>query len=257
MITVREVTYDPLRHPTIKHKKARSKLPQPERTQPKLGRSRVVLIPILLFSFILVGFGGVVTARSIYSSFPEEEVVIIVPHEPVVNADGGISPVFSPEIQYWETDILRWAEQYELDPNLIATVMQIESCGDPNAGSSAGAQGLFQVMPFHFTAEEQTHMKHPETNAVRGLNYLKEGLKKSQGHVGLALAGYNGGHGVIDWGWAKMYNETRRYYYWGVGIYEDATNGKQTSSRLQEWLAAGGSSLCNQAAQTQSSLPPR
>ena len=34
-----------------------------------------------------------------------------------------------------------WAEQYSLDPDIIATIMQIESCGDPNAVSSAGAQG--------------------------------------------------------------------------------------------------------------------
>ena len=37
--------------------------------------------------------------------------------------DDGISDLFTPEIQYWEEDILAWGEEYGLDPNLIATVM--------------------------------------------------------------------------------------------------------------------------------------
>ena len=40
-------------------------------------------------------------------------------------------------------------------------------------------------------------------NATRGLDYLVGGLAKANGHVGLALAGYNGGHGVIGRGWAS------------------------------------------------------
>jgi len=158
---------------------------------------------------------------------------------------GGLAPLFTPEVQRWSARIQAWARAYGLDPNLIATVMQIESCGDPQARSASGALGLFQVMPFHFGAGEDP--LDPETNARAGLSYLAEALRKADGDLAQALAGYNGGHTVI--GRPERWTaETRRYVYWGTGIYEDARRGAAQSERLQEWLAAGGRSLCEQAA---------
>ncbi len=158
-----------------------------------------------------------------------------------------LSPVFSPSIQYWRDDLLRWGDEYSLDPNLLATVMQIESCGYPLAGSSAGAQGLFQVMPFHF--DEGEEMTDPDTNAMRGAAYLVQGLEISGGHAGLALAGYNGGHSVINRAYTNWPNETQRYYRWGGGIYREASAGWASSPTLSDWWSAGGSSLCAQAEQ--------
>jgi hypothetical protein len=43
--------------------------------------------------------------------------------------------------------------------------------------------------------------------------------------------------------------ETRRYVYWGSGIYADASSGASRSGRLEEWLAAGGAGLCRRASQ--------
>ncbi len=163
-----------------------------------------------------------------------------------VNYQGNISAVFSDEVKYWESDIVRWAGEHHLDPNMVATVMQIESCGDPQALSNAGAQGLFQVMPFHFTAGE--NMLDPDTNARRGLNYLAERLQQTGGDVGKAFAGYNGGHVAAGSSWDSWASETQRYYVWSTGIYEDAKSGLTESPTLQQWVAAGGISLCQQAA---------
>jgi len=133
-----------------------------------------------------------------------------------------------------------------VDPNLAATVMQIESCGDPQAVSASGAQGLFQVMPFHFEAGED--MLDPDNNAAHGLAYLALGLTRAGGQADSAMAGYNGGHSQIGKQAALWPAETRRYTYWGSGIYQAASSGADASERLQEWLAAGGESLCQQAA---------
>jgi len=164
--------------------------------------------------------------------------------------------VFTPEVQHWSTQIVGWSRQYDIDANLLATVIQLESCGDFAAGSGAGAQGLFQVMPFHFTPGED--MYDPDTNAKRAIAYLKGGLEKADGHVGLALAGYNGGWGVIDLGWSQWYTETKVYYLWGSQIYLDAINGKTLvqSAALLNWLSAGGSRLCAQAAARQATPVP-
>jgi soluble lytic murein transglycosylase-like protein len=160
-------------------------------------------------------------------------------------ADGTLAPLFTPEVQFWTNNILRWSADAGIDPNLAATVMQIESCGHPDVVSSAGASGLFQVMPFHFLGLEDRF--DPDTNARRGLDYLRRSLEAAGNDPRLAFAGYNGGIGVIGRGESGWAAETIRYVYWGMGIYEDAINGASESTRLNEWLAAGGASLCARA----------
>lgn len=165
---------------------------------------------------------------------------------PPAPATGGISPLFTPEVQHWAPQIIAWANEFGIDPNMAATVMQIESCGDPNAVSSAGAQGLFQVMPFHFDPGE--NMQDPDTNARRGMAYLALGMQQTGGDTSRTFAGYNGGHGTAAKPWDQWPNETQRYYVWSTGIYRDAVAGNPTSETLNNWLAAGGAGLCRQAA---------
>ena len=160
-------------------------------------------------------------------------------------SSSALSPIFTPEIQYWGEDIVRWANAASVDPNLAAVVMQIESCGDPQALSRSGAMGLFQVMPFHFHRGENGF--NPETNALRGMNYLSRSLSTGGGNPRLALAGYNGGIGVIsrsEWAWPA---ETKRYVLYGAPIYEDARSGAASSVMLGEWYRKYGASLCRQA----------
>ena len=158
-----------------------------------------------------------------------------------------LSPIFTPTVQYWGNSLFAWSAALGLDPNLAATVMQIESCGDPRALSTSGAMGLFQVMPFHFYTTDDPY--NPETNAQRGLGYLVRSLERAGGDPRMALAGYNGGIGLIgraEWTWPA---ETKRYVYFGGQIYEDARTGQSTSDRLNEWFTQYGAGLCNQAAQ--------
>lgn len=157
---------------------------------------------------------------------------------------GLIAPTFSPEVQRWAGEIGGWAEQYGLDPDLMATVMQIESCGHPTVSSPAGAQGLFQVMPFHFADGEA--MLDPNTNALRGAGVLKECLRYSNGDVRGALACYNGGPALITRPTDQWPAETQRYVVWGEGVYADAKANAE-SATLDAWLRAGGASLCNAA----------
>ena len=156
-----------------------------------------------------------------------------------------LSPIFRPEVLYWSNTIQSWAASAGLDPNLLATVMQIESCGDPRARSGAGAMGLFQVMPYHFATGENPY--DPDTNAARGMDYLKRSLTAANGNPRLALAGYNGGIGVIGRAESSWSGQTQRYAYWGSGIFEQASSGVLESPRLQEWLKANGLYLCKQA----------
>ncbi|MBI3153564.1 MAG: transglycosylase SLT domain-containing protein [Chloroflexi bacterium] len=159
----------------------------------------------------------------------------------------GISPIFRMEVQHWADSISEWAAASSLNPNLVATIMQIESCGDPRAVSSAGAMGLFQVMPFHFYTTDNPY--NPNTNAARGLAYLVRSLTAANGDARLAMAGYNGGISIIqraEWNWSA---QTKRYVQYGAPIYYDAVNGATSSDALNNWYSHYGVSLCRQAHQ--------
>lgn len=161
------------------------------------------------------------------------------------NREVELAPFFAPALRHWSDEINSWAAQHEVDPHLLATVMQIESCGHPTVISNAGAQGLFQVMPFHFDAGED--MLDPATNARRGADFLNYCAGASDGVVGLTLACYNGGPSVISRAREGWSHETRKYYRWGVGIYSDAIAGAARSETFDQWLAAGGARLCASA----------
>jgi soluble lytic murein transglycosylase-like protein len=208
---------------------------QAAQTRPSGCLLRFLLPPV---SVILIGLG--------LALFLSQIQVDLVETAPLSKGDtnqvqGQIASLFTPEVLAWEEKILVWSQKYHLDPNLIATVMQIESCGYSRAKSSAGAMGLFQVMPYHFKDGEDPYQ--PGTNARRGLNYLRRALE-SGGNVRLALAGYNGGINGAQNPEEYWPDETLRYLYWGLRIYKDAEEGKEQSPRLEEWLNSGGASLC-------------
>lgn len=163
-----------------------------------------------------------------------------------------LAAFFAPEVLRWEAEIVEWAGENGLEPNLVATVMQIESCGDPQALSGAGAMGLFQVMPYHFADGEDSYA--PATNALRGLGYLAQSLAHFDRDASLAMAGYNGGINGASRPKMQWAQETVDYQYWGENIYADAQAGRASSAVLAEWMAAGGASLCAQAGQRLAAL---
>jgi soluble lytic murein transglycosylase-like protein len=197
----------------------------------------IVPLAVIFISALLASFAWKTTPTPVNLSADSPPVI----------TSTSISPIFRIEIQHWADSISKWAAASQLDPNLVATIMQIESCGDPRARSSAGAMGLFQVMPFHFYAVDDPY--NPDTNAARGLAYLAKSLATGGGNARLAMAGYNGGIGLIgrgEWTWPA---QTNRYVQYGAPIYEDARNGLASSTALNEWYEKYGVSLCRQASQ--------
>ena len=202
------------------------------------------LMPMVAIGVSLVML--LVFLQYVFQRMPEIELLAVTPEtQASVVFTSAVAPLFTPSVQYWASQITQWAEEWSLDPNLVATVMQIESCGNPQAISTAGASGLFQVMPFHFQTAEDPFL--PDTNALRGMAYLSRALESFGGDVKMALAGYNAGITGASRGEALWPSETIRYTTWGIGIYEDAQTGKNESTTLNEWLSRGGAGLCNSA----------
>ena len=168
-------------------------------------------------------------------------------NQSITNPDAKLAEFYRPEVLYWRSQIQAWAQEYNVNPNVIAIVIQIESCGGPTAMSYVGATGLMQVMPFHFDNGE--NMLNPNTNVKRGMTVFYECLTVFAGwDLGLALACYNGGPSVTQTDAAYWAEETRYYYRWATGLWEDVTEGNESSTTLDEWLAAGGLRLCEESA---------
>lgn len=108
------------------------------------------------------------------------------------------------ELTPYDGVIIEHAEKYGFDWRLIAAQMYQESQFDPVAVSSAGAEGLMQIMPK--TAEELglENTKNPEHNIAAGVKYLYQLRERFEGDILLndknwmALAAYNAGFGRIN-----------------------------------------------------------
>ena len=61
-----------------------------------------------------------------------------------------LAPFFAPTVQEWGDALFAWSREYDLPVNLLATVMQLESCGRADAISPAGALGPLpgDALPF-------------------------------------------------------------------------------------------------------------
>lgn len=101
----------------------------------------------------------------------------------------------------YEEPIRAEAARYDLDPALVAAVINTESGFAPDSRSGAGAVGLMQVLPdtARFIARQPNRpspsperLAEPEVNIAYGARFLRY-LIHRYGTVGLALAAYNGG----------------------------------------------------------------
>lgn len=114
--------------------------------------------------------------------------------------------------QIIEQHVQKAAAKYDLPPALIKAVIRAESNFQVDAVSSAGAQGLMQLMPA--TAEE-LGVNNPfdiKENIEGGTRYLRKMLDRFEGSVRKALAAYNAGPGtVMKYNGQVPYPETRQY----------------------------------------------
>jgi soluble lytic murein transglycosylase-like protein len=113
----------------------------------------------------------------------------------------------------YERVIAAYALRYGLTPELLHAVIRAESAYNHAAVSSAGAQGLMQLMPGTAARYGVKDSFNPVENVRGGAAYLRDLLDMFDQDLRLALAGYNAGeNAVIRYGnRIPPYAETQGY----------------------------------------------
>jgi soluble lytic murein transglycosylase len=133
----------------------------------------------------------------------------------------------------YEVSVIKYSEEYGLNPYLIFALIRVESKFNPEAVSQKNAMGLMQITSqtgryISKLLGENEFNEHklldPETNIKYGIFYFRKLLNSFDGNLDCALAAYNGGEGNVR-KWVKTndrgekvlnlsdipFNETRQY----------------------------------------------
>ena len=108
--------------------------------------------------------------------------------------------------------VLRIAAEHSLPPQLIHSVIKVESNYNANAISSKGALGLMQLIPATARRFGVSDVFNPIQNIQGGAKYLRYLLDLYNGNYPLALAAYNAGEAAVArYGGVPPFAETQNY----------------------------------------------
>jgi soluble lytic murein transglycosylase-like protein len=153
-------------------------------------------------------------SQAIAPPFPLEDFPTPSP-EPVIPLEGRSESNSESKTgtrgQDFDAPIREAAARYDLEPDLIRAVIQVESNRNPAAVSPAGAQGLMQLMPRTAAELGVADSFDPAQNIAGGARYLRQLLDRYGGNRRLALAAYNWGMGNLEKRPEGLPKETQQY----------------------------------------------
>lgn len=115
-------------------------------------------------------------------------------------------------LQAYNAEIAAAAREFGVEEAVVRAIIHAESAFNPTALSRAGAQGLMQLMPATARRFGVTDSYDASQNIRGGVQYLSWLLRRFNGDLTLAAAGYNAGEGAVDrHGGVPPYRETQYY----------------------------------------------
>lgn len=183
-----------------------------------MSKVQRAIFPAFLLGCILIVFLSAASPNNNRQASDNTQQVLasVKPIQTASNAATSceLSNTYPSVIRRWCDPIIKYSNQYNLDPNLIAAVIEIESGGNPQAYSPDGAVGLMQIMPSDGIAAEfmcggtscfasrpsAAELLNPDANIAYGAHILA-GLIQRNGNVRDALFRYgpiNEGYSYAD-----------------------------------------------------------
>lgn len=175
-----------------------------------------------------------------------------------------------PTVRHWDKTVNEMAKRYDLDANLVAIIMTMESGGNPKAKSEVGATGLMQLMPATAGDIAKMYVKepvtkydltNPRTNIEFGTAYLAmlRDQYGSQQHapdftrsVELIATAYNAGFGAanaLEAGEGLRDTQPVIYSRDAFNMYRERVS--KTSPTFDRWKERGGTDLLDAAVKNQ------
>src|SRR3954471_20194263 len=113
------------------------------------------------------------------------------------------------------------AQKYDVDPVLVAAVVETESSFHSHARSQVGAKGLMQLMPRTGRWMGARNLYNAEQNVDAGAKYLRYLNARFDGNLTKTIAAYNAGEGnVRRYNGVPPFRETRSYVKRVMSRYE-------------------------------------
>jgi hypothetical protein len=138
-----------------------------------------------------------------------EEVVSIEPEDVFTPVPPTVQPVALP---FYRDLVEAAAKRYNVDADLITSVIAVESNFDPKAVSRKNARGLMQLLPETAARLGVQNIFDPKENIEAGTHYLHDLLQKYNNDLVLTLAAYNAGPDKVQqYGRVPPYAETISY----------------------------------------------
>lgn len=128
------------------------------------------------------------------------------------SSEASVLPSYSKNKNAFDSIIRQAAQKHGVAEGLIKAVMHTESGFNVRARSRVGAQGLMQLMPATARRFNVNDAYDPHQSIMAGAKYLAWLMKRFNGNVSLALAGYNAGEGnVAKYNGIPPFRETQDY----------------------------------------------
>lgn len=137
---------------------------------------------------------------------------IVVSPKPAAPKTDGAEPQSEPTAaEIVRTMVDATAKNLDVSPELVHSVISVESNYNTYAISPKGAQGLMQLMPAtakRFGVKDSFDPRQNIEGGVKYLKFLQETFKDDR----LAIAAYNAGEGAVTkYGDVPPYQETKKY----------------------------------------------
>ena len=212
--------------------------------------------------YLWLATGALLTAICFLSAIFIHRAAVPVPY-----TTSGITIRWMPApVRHWQAPIDIMAKKYDIDPNLLAIIITLESGGYSIAKSEDNAVGLMQITAptaqdiaskYLRTPVTRYDLLDPQTNIEFGAAYLAY-LRQNFGSykqepswdnsVELMAAGYNGGPGAaFDLRAGRGLEDSQTVTYSRDAFNMWRERGAATSPTYDRWLERGGSTLINLA----------